>query len=38
MKIIKRDGTEAPFHTDKIIAALDAANADVAPEERAPEE
>ena len=38
MKIIKRDGTEVPFKTDKIIAALEAANADVAEEDRIPTE
>ena len=38
MKIIKRDGTEVPFKTDKIIAALEAANADVVEEDRIPTE
>lgn len=38
MKIIKRDGTEVPFKTDKIIAALEAANADVVEEDRIPKE
>ena len=38
MKIIKRYGTEVPFKTDKIIAALEAANADVAEEDRIPTE
>jgi len=38
LKIIKRDGTEVPFKTDKIIAALEAANADVVEEDRIPTE
>ena len=38
MKIIKRDGREVPFNTDKIITALEAANSDVTEEDRIPKE
>ena len=34
MKVIKRDGREVPFNPNKIKAAIEAANADVAEEDR----